>query len=297
MAADHQDQHRAAGQQDVLDFVERLLRRVEVVDQVQLVDGAVEGHLVADGDAGPVLGAHRELGGCPELVLAGFLHGLPQLGRDDADGELVRCPGFHPAVAGLGLLRHRLKDVAALDHGSAALDGVQRVVDERDDAGLVGDLGAVERVLDLLDVVPGLRFRLGQPFLEQVVGDLVRQVGAHHGERADGQQQRGEDRPELQRPAPPPLQRAQQVPDAGQEPDQPGPDQPGDPEPHDPGAAQPDAGPERQPGQSRRPWRRCAPEATVRRARRCVACSAGGLPGPASLSELCGRWTVQEPAL
>src|SRR6476469_1351423 len=73
----------AAGPEDVLDFVQGLLRGVEVVDQVELVDGAVEGHLVADSDARPVFGPHREFGGCPELFLAGILDGFPKVRGDD----------------------------------------------------------------------------------------------------------------------------------------------------------------------------------------------------------------------
>ena len=176
--------------------------RVQVVDQVQLIDRAVEGDLVADGNSGAVLGAHRELRGGPELLLARILHGFAQFWRNDADRELVRGPGFDPAVAGFGLFGHRLKDVAPLDHGAAALDGVQGVVDERDDAGLVGDLGAVERVLDLLDVVARLRLGLDETFLEEVVGDLVGKVRADDGEGGDGQHEGRQHGPELQRPPP-----------------------------------------------------------------------------------------------
>lgn len=114
------------------------------------------------------------------------------------DGQLVRGTRLDPPVAGFGLLRCRFEDIPALDDRAAAFDCCQRVVDEGDDARLVGDLCAVERVLDLFDVVAGLRFSLGQAFLEEVVGDLVGQVGADDREGCNGQQQGGEDRAELQ---------------------------------------------------------------------------------------------------
>lgn len=57
--ADHQDQDGAAGPEHALDFVEGLLRGVQVVDQVELIHRSVKGHFVADGDAGPVFGSHR----------------------------------------------------------------------------------------------------------------------------------------------------------------------------------------------------------------------------------------------
>lgn len=240
--ADQQDQHGAAGPEDTLDLVQGLLRGVQVVDQVQLVDGAVKCHLVAHRNAGAVFGAHRNDGGGPILVLPRLLHGLAQFGRDDADRQLVRGPGFDPAVPWLRLFRHGLKDVPALDDRTAAFHCVEGVVHQGDDAGLVGDLRAVERVLHLLDVVAGFGLGLRQPLLEKVVGDLVGQVGAHNRERGDGQEECGEDGAELQRPAPPPVKGPADEAQRRQEPPESGPHKPCNAQADDQGAPLPEMG-------------------------------------------------------